>query len=108
MSKKHLEALEDFKMIKFKTINAGYDYGYKVWDKIEQVLLKAQEQEKENQVLKEGIKELLDFMDLEFDDYTINQKRIVDAEIIGTDFSCKVKPESYDKIKKMLKVLENE
>lgn len=47
------EALEDFKLIKFKTINAGYNYGYKVWDKIEQVLLKAQEQEKENQELKE-------------------------------------------------------
>jgi len=40
------EALEDFKIIKFKTINAGYDYGYEVWNKIEQTLLKAQEQEK--------------------------------------------------------------
>ena len=33
------EALEDFKIIKFKTINAGYDYGYEVWDKIEQALI---------------------------------------------------------------------
>lgn len=60
MSKEYLEALEDFKMIKFKTINAGYNYGYKVWDKIEQALLKAQEQEKENELLKEIIKILFD------------------------------------------------
>ena len=47
------EALEDFKIIKFKTINAGYNYGYKVWDKIEQALLKAQEQEKILSIFKE-------------------------------------------------------
>lgn len=46
------EALEDFKIIKFKTINAGYNYGYEVWDKIERALIKAQEQEKENAELK--------------------------------------------------------
>ena len=40
MEKEYLEnVLEDFKVIKFKTINAGYDYGFKVWDDIEQALL---------------------------------------------------------------------
>ena len=40
------EALELLRMIKFKSINAGYNYGFGYWIKIEQALIKAQEQEK--------------------------------------------------------------
>lgn len=35
---KEAEVLEIFRTIKFKTINAGYDYGFKCWDIIEQAL----------------------------------------------------------------------
>lgn len=63
------EALEDFKIIKFKTINAGYDYGYKVWDKIEQALIKAQEQEKVLEIIKEK----------GYDDYLLEEFDIFEA-----------------------------
>ena len=39
MTKEFENLLEDFKIIKMKTINAGYNYGFKVWDEIEQALL---------------------------------------------------------------------
>jgi len=45
------KVLEDFKIVKFKTINAGYDYGYKVWDEIEQELIKVEELKDKNKFL---------------------------------------------------------
>lgn len=45
------EALELLRMIKFKSINAGYNYGFGCWNKIEQTLIKAQEQKKVLEIL---------------------------------------------------------
>lgn len=37
------KALEEFKMIKFKTINAGYNYGYECWNIVEKALERLEE-----------------------------------------------------------------
>lgn len=46
------DVLEDFRIIKLKTISAGYNYGYKVWDKIEKALQQAEKDKKLLEILK--------------------------------------------------------